>query len=276
MSDSLGIWIDGEPADLLPADDRGLHYGDGLFETILVREGRARFLEAHLARLARGCQRLRIPFDRMPELRAEIASACQRAPALAVLKIIVTRGSARRRGYAPDGAASPRRLLSLWKTMPLPTEQADGVVLMFSSVTASEQSLLAGIKHLNRLENVLAAEEARTAQVFDALLCTGAGHVVSGAMSNVFLVKAGAVRTPTVDRAGVAGVLRGVVLRECQSLRIDAAEQPLTTEDLLAADEVFVTNARIGVVPVRRVGQHHYSMSSLTHRLTSHIEALDA
>jgi 4-amino-4-deoxychorismate lyase len=276
MSDSLGTWIDGAPADLLPTDDRGLHYGDGVFETILVRAGRARFLETHLARLARGCQRLHIPFDRMPELRAEIARACQQAPALAVLKIIVTRGSAPRRGYAPERAASPRRLLSLWRTLPLSAEQADGVVLMFSSVTASEQPLLAGIKHLNRLENVLAAEEAREAQVFDALLRTGAAHLVSGAMSNLFLVKAGAIRTPAVDRAGVAGVLRAVVLRECMALRIDAAEQPLTAEDLLTADEVFVTNARIGVVPVRRVGQHQYSMSSLTRRLASHIEALDA
>jgi 4-amino-4-deoxychorismate lyase len=276
MSDSLGTWIDGTPTDLLPADDRALQYGDGLFETLLVRGRRPRFLEAHLARLTRGCERLRIPFERMPELRAEIAAACRQAPALAVLKIIVSRGSALRRGYAPDDAAKPRRLLSLWDTVALSAEQRDGAELVLSSVTASEQPLLAGIKHLNRLENVLAAREAREAQAFDALLRTADGRLVSGAMSNLFLVNAGAIFTPPVDRAGVAGVLRGVVLRECQALDIEAAERDLTQEDLRSADEVFVTNARIGVVPVRRVGQHHYSMSPLSRRLASHIEALDA
>jgi len=183
MSDSLGSWIDGVAADLLPADDRGLQYGDGLFETILVRDGRPRFLEAHLARLTRGCQRLMIPFDRLSELRAEIASACRQAPVLAILKIVVTRGSATRRGYAPDGAVTPRRILSLWKTAALAAEYRDGVSLVLSSVSASEQPLLAGIKHLNRLENVLAAAEARAAQVFDALMRTQNAHLVSGTIS---------------------------------------------------------------------------------------------
>lgn len=276
MSESLGTWVDGLPTGQFPVDDRGLQYGDGLFETILLRAGKPRFLEAHLARLELGCQRLRIPFDAMPELRSEIVSVSQRAPALAILKIIVTRGSSLRRGYAPDAAAKPRRLVSLWETTPLTAAQREGVMLVLSSVTATEQPLLAGIKHLNRLENVLAAQEAHGAQAFDALLRTADGRLVSGAMSNLFLVKQGALRTPPVDRAGVAGVLRGVVLRECAALRIDADERLLTHEDLAAADDAFITNARIGVVPVTRVGEHHYTMSSLTRRLASHIEALDA
>lgn len=280
MSAALVTWIDGVRAHSVPADDRGLHYGDGLFETLLVRRGQPRFLEAHLARLAAGCARLSIPLRVEPALRAEIAAACAQAPALAILKVIVTRGSATRRGYAPD-AEVPRRIVSLYETVALAAELRAGVDLVFATGTVAEHPGLAGLKHLSRIENVWAAGEARAAGAFDALLRTAGGQVVSGAMTNLFAVRAGRVLTPPVDAAGVAGVLRGVVLRECAALGIVAAEQVLHVADLLAADELFVTNARIGVVPVRRVGEHALAMqlpgmNSLTRRLAEHIEALDA
>lgn len=275
MSAAIVTWVNGARADSVPTDDRGLQYGDGLFETLLLRGGQARFLEAHLARLTSGCARLAIPFRAELELRAEIAAAAAQAPRLAVLKVIVTRGSATRRGYAPD-AEVPRRVVSLYETAPLAAELRAGVDLIFATGSVAEHAGLAGIKHLSRLENVWATGEARAAGAFDALLRTAGGQVVSGAMTNFFVVRAGQVRTPPVDRAGVAGVMRQVVLRECAALGIVAAEQTLQGDDLLAADEAFVTNARIGVVPVKRVGEHAYRMSSVARRLADHIEALDA
>ncbi|HUQ10242.1 MAG TPA: aminodeoxychorismate lyase [Steroidobacteraceae bacterium] len=275
MSGAIITWVDGASTDVVPADDRGLHYGDGLFETVLVRGGRPRFLEAHLARLASGCARLGIPFAGESPLRADIAAACARAPHLAVLKIIVTRGSATRRGYAPD-AEVPRRVVSLYETPPLSPELRDGVDVVYAAGTVAEHPGLAGIKHLSRVESVWALGDARSVGAFDALLRTASGHVVSGAMTNVFAVRSGQVITPRVDRAGVAGILRQVVLRECAALGIPASEQLLPAQDLEAADEAFITNARIGVVPVRRVGEHGYRMSSLAQRLATHIEALDA
>ena len=275
MSDAIVTWVDGARVNAVPTDDRGLQYGDGLFETLLLRGGQARFLENHLARLTSGCARLAIPFSGESELRAEIAAACAQAPRLAVLKIIVTRGSATRRGYAPD-AEVPRRVVSLHETAALPTELRGGVDLVFATGSVAEHPGLAGIKHLSRLENVWAMGEARAAGAFDAVLRTAGGLVVSGAMSNLFAVRSGGVQTPPVNRAGVAGVMRQVVLRECTALGVAAAEQALRAEDLQAADEVFITNARIGVVPVRRVGEHDYRMSSLARRLADHIEALDA
>ena len=275
MSAAIVTWVDGMRAEAVPTDDRGLQYGDGLFETLLLRGGQARFLEAHLARLTSGCARLAIPFRAESELRAEIAAAAAQAPRLAVLKVIVTRGSATRRGYAPD-AEVPRRVVSLYETAPLAAELRAGVDLICATGSVAEHAGLAGIKHLSRLENVWATGEARAAGAFDALLRTAGGQVISGAMTNFFVVRAGQVRTPPVDRAGVAGVMRQVVLRECAALGIVAAEQTLQGDDLLAADEAFVTNARIGVVPVRRVGEHAYRMSSVARRLADHIEALDA
>ena len=114
MSEALGIWVDGIEGTAVPADDRGLQYGDGLFETILVRNQVPRFLELHLARLERGLAQLAIPLDGS-SLRIDIARALGRAPSLAVLKLIVTRGSAERRGYAPTVGARARRIVSLWR-----------------------------------------------------------------------------------------------------------------------------------------------------------------
>ena len=276
MKDNLATWIDGIPADVVPADDRGLQYGDGLFETILVRGGRPRFLEAHLARLALGCTRLAIPFSAQRELRSEITQACARAPGLAILKIIVTRGSAVRRGYVSDGHEIPRRVMSLWDAAPLPESIRDGVSMIVASARLGDNPMLAGIKHLSRIENVIAADQARAAGAFDALLTGADGRLVSGAMTNLFVLRAGVLQTPPVDRAGVAGVMRGIVLRECASLDIAIAEHHLTPADLHSADEAFITNARVGVVPVRRVGEHLIHMNEVTQRIASHVETLDA
>ncbi|MEO8017248.1 MAG: aminodeoxychorismate lyase [Pseudomonadota bacterium] len=275
MSELVGSWIDGAPANAVPLDDRGLQYGDGLFETMSVRDGRVRFLDVHLARLALGCARLAIPFNAEDALRTEIASASARVPAAAVLKVIVTRGSGLRRGYAPAGAARPRRLMTLFVAPPMPLVD-DGVDTRLAAMTAAENPALAGVKHLNRLENVLAASEAGHGAVFESLLRNATGYVVGGTMSNVFVVRNGRLTTPRVDRCGVAGVMRAVVLRECALLGIGADVEPLTLESLLAADEAFITNARIGVVPVRRVGEHSIRMATIAQRLRAHIENLDA
>ena len=276
MSAAIASWIDGVRGETLPADDRGLHYGDGLFESIGVRAGVARFLEAHLARLASGCVRLGIRFSSMAELRAEIAAALALAPPRAMLKIIVTRGSAVRRGYAPQGTESARRLMSLWPEAALPTSVAEGVALHRATFTLADNPTLAGIKHLSRIENVMAAGEVAVAGAFDALLLDGSGYVISGATSNVFFVRDGQVLTPRLDRCGVAGVMRGVVLRECASLGITAEDRRVSLDALLAADEVFITNARVGVVPVLRVGEHPFHMTAVARRLGAHIETLDA
>lgn len=275
MSGALGSWIDGVAGNLVPVDDRGFNYGDGLFETILIRSGRARFLEAHLARLLHGLTRLGIPFDALTALRTEISHAVSRAPPLAVLKIIITRGSAQRRGYAPRDAGPARRVVTLWPAPPLAIPR-EGVELRVAATRIGANPALAGIKHLNRLENVLAAAEVPDDPAFDALLLDTAGHMVCGSMSNVGIVKGGAVTTPLLDAYGVAGVVRGIVIRECAALGIPCAQRRIALAELAAADEVFITNARIGVVPVRRVGEHSFHMHAVTLRLAQHIEALDA
>jgi 4-amino-4-deoxychorismate lyase len=126
------------------------------------------------------------------------------------------------------------------------------------------------------LENVLASREAQVSGAFDALMSGGRDELISGAMSNLFLVAGDRLRTPHVRTAGVAGVLRAVVLREAGKLGLACEEARLTQEDLYSSDEAFLTNARIGVVPVKRVGEHAFTMTRTALRLARHIEALDA
>jgi 4-amino-4-deoxychorismate lyase len=275
MNGSIGTWIDGSDSRALPADDRGLQYGDGLFETILVRERKARFLEAHLARLSNGIARLGIVFEAWDELRAELERALRLAPELAVLKIIVTRGTGPRRGYSPRGCAAARRIVTLFATS-VPSDLAAGVDLRIAAIRASTQPALAGLKHLNRLENVLAATEPEHDSHFESLLLGASGDLVGGTMSNVFTVRNGGISTPTIVDAGVEGIMRAVVLHESRALGLVARERRLTLADLAEADEVFITNARLGVVPARRVGEHAFRMRDIALRLRTHIEALDA
>jgi len=273
-AETLGCWVDGIAGDSVPADDRGLQYGDGLSETIFVRAGRARFLDAHLARLDLGCQRLGIGYAASAGLRAEIDRAVAQAPARAMLKLIVTRGSGPRRGYAPRGNFAPRRVLTLFAA-PAADAIHPGVDARLANIRLGENPALAGIKHLNRLENVLAASEPGHESVFESLLLDAADHVVCGTMTNVFAVKAGRLYTAPVDRCGVAGVMRSVVLRQSANLGIACEQRRLPLAEFLAADEAFITNVRIGVVPLRRVGEHSF-MSNLAASLAASIEPLDA
>ena len=275
MSD-VRTWVDGVEGNAVPADDRGLQYGDGVFETILVRNGIPRFLALHRERLRRGLTQLGIQFLASRELEDDIARASATAPPLAILKIIVTRGSARR-GYAPPEKVVARRIVSLWPTTPLSTDIIEnGVILNVARLRLPQPSPFAGLKHLNRLENVMAATDGPGGAIFDALMLDTSERLVSGTSSNVFLVKGGEIVTPRVDRVGVTGVMRQVVLREALRLGIAAREQDLVLDDLKSADGMFITNARIGVVPVQRVREHSFRMTDIASRLRTAIEALDA
>jgi 4-amino-4-deoxychorismate lyase len=268
-------WVDGVPATAVPSDDRGLHYGDGVFETMAWRDGRLRFVELHLARLARGLAALRIPQPGAALLRDELALAC--TPGDAVIKLIVTRGSSAR-GYAAPSLATSRRILF---RQPCPVEpQAwweEGVDVEWSAVTMGEQPALAGLKHLNRLEQVLARtalqrDSARPAQ--EALLCTSAGLVICGTMTNVFAVEGHTLLTPALGRAGVAGIMRSVILREAGRLGLRTAETELPRDRVAAARELLLCNARVGIWPVRSLGGRRLPVGSVTRQLQQHVGRL--
>jgi 4-amino-4-deoxychorismate lyase len=263
----LQVLIDGQPGTAVDALDRGLHYGDGLFETIACRGGRARFLELHLQRLNEGCGRLGIPVPDLTALTAQLRTLAATAPAC-LIKLILTRGSATARGYGAQGDELARTVLLQypWGAED-PTFWAQGVAVRIAHGRLGENPALAGLKHLNRLEQVLIRAEWTDPAIQEALVFSSSGWLVSGTMSNVFLVREGRIMTPAITAAGVRGVMRSVVMRAAQRGGLEVTEVPLDAAALAAAEEIFLTNARIGIWPVRALDGRGMAVGPLTRQL---------
>jgi 4-amino-4-deoxychorismate lyase len=238
--------------------DRGLNYGDGLFETMLLSDGRVRFLDAHLERLVLGCRRLQIDPPRADVLRKDVASvlASQRE---GIVKIVVTRGSGGR-GYRPDPASAPTRIVSLHE---LPAVTV-AIHARWCETRLSRNPALAGIKHLNRLEQVLAQQEWSDASIAEGLMLDHEGELVCATAANVFVVQAGELKTPDLRFCGVRGIMRDVVIRTARQLGIGVHEEALWPRHLETADEVFVTNAVRGVRSVVALGGRTWREGSMT------------
>jgi 4-amino-4-deoxychorismate lyase len=268
----MDCWVDGQPADALSLKDRGLAYGDGLFETIAVRNGQALLLDRHLARLAEGCLRLKIAAD--PDLIHREVLAYAAAMGEGVLKLILTRGDGLR-GYAPDPSASPRRILQGNPAAAYPVGNADEGVRLFPCTTRlSRQPLLAGLKHLNRLEQVIARSEWQDTDHAEGLMLDLAGRVIEGVFSNLFLVRNGVLITADLKRCGVAGVMRAELLFQAESSGIPTQIVDITLEQLQWADEVFVCNSVYGVWPVRAYAALSWPVGPLTRKLQTIARAL--
>lgn len=264
----MSVTLNGRPlVDGVSAYDRGLHYGDGLFETIVCVKGRARFLSLHLERLSLGCERLRIALGDVAPLRQEI-EATAAAARDALIKVIVTRGEAVARGYGASGTEVATRLVFGY---PLPPENLaaarEGIRAAVAKLRYGENPQLAGLKHLNRLEQVLARSEVPVEEAAELLVFSSSGKLVSGTMSNVFLVRHGRVHTPKLDRCGVAGIMRRVILREARACGLAVEERPLAEADLASAEEIFVSNARIGIWPIRVLAGRDLGVGPVTRRV---------
>jgi 4-amino-4-deoxychorismate lyase len=264
----------GEAAPGLDVLDRGLHYGDGLFETIACRAGQPRFLELHLQRLIEGCERLRIEYRDFAALSTQIRALAATRPA-GLIKLILTRGSATARGYGAQGDEQPRTVLLQY---PWPQEDpalwSDGVAVRSAHGRLGENPALAGLKHLNRLEQVLIRGEWTDPAIHEALVFSSSGWLVSGTMSNVFLVSGGRIVTPALTHAGVRGVMRRVVMREARAAGLIVTETTPDAAALAAADEIFLTNARIGIWPVRCLDGRERGVGPVTRRLQQRLRPL--
>ena len=248
----IRAWVNGTPATQVDYRDRGLHYGDGLFETMRVDDGRIPLLALHLDRMLFGCDRLRIPAPARRTLQREILRAAADRPA-AVLKLIVTRGIGER-GYRAPQPCHPTRLL-ICDDRPLRLAGDDGkrVRVRLCRTRLSENSALAGLKTLNRLDSVLARSEWSDPRISEGLMLDRDGHVVCGTMTNLFVGRNGQFVTPTLDRCGVAGVMRRWVLDTARVERISVREGRVSKVHLMRADEIFLTNAVIGIWTVGTV-----------------------
>jgi 4-amino-4-deoxychorismate lyase len=277
MEDLQRILIDGQPvgppSGAVSVLDRGLHYGDGLFETIACENGRPRLLARHLQRLASGCERLGLITSDTAALASEVR-ALAAGTSRAIVKLLLTRGVSLARGYAPAGSERTLRvaLRYAWPAAD-PQHAGQGVRVRRATLRLGENAALAGIKHCNRLEQVLARREWNDPGIAEALMFSSQGALVSGTMSNVFLVLGSKVLTPCIDRCGVAGVMRGLVLEIAARAGINAEERRLDAADLAAAEELFLTNALTGIRAVRELDGMGVAVGPVTRRLQALLAA---
>jgi len=250
------ILVNGHIADGINIQDRGLQYGDGLFETIAYRNGQLEFLDAHLARLKLGCERLQIPINFFDALNQELMQLIDTLTADAVVKIIVTRGQGGR-GYKQPELIEPTRIISTHPMPHYPDSHQQGVGVIHCKQIISQNPTLAGLKHLNRLEQVLARSEWNDDLVSEGIMSDIQGHLIEGTMSNLFIVKNGELRTPDLALSGIKGVVRQQIIMLASQLSLELVKTTLTYNDLISADEAFLTNSVIGIWPITAIDQKY-------------------
>ena len=266
--------VNGEPGDLISIHDRGAQFGDGVFETIAARDGGLLCWDEHFERLEAGCKRLSIPCPEQGLLCAEARELSAHA-ALATLKITVTRGGAGR-GYTPPPQAAANRVLALYDWPDYPAARArDGIRACVCRHRLAPNPALAGIKHLNRLEQVLLRQELAATECPEGVALDLSGRVIEGTMSNLLLIKDGALIAPDLSRCGVEGVIRRLALALGQAAGLETSVRDVRLEELFEADEVFFCNSLIGVWPVRSIDDAKYDHSDMTLALSGQLRAAD-
>jgi 4-amino-4-deoxychorismate lyase len=246
--------VNGVPGNTISIRDRGLLYGDGVFRTLCIREGRPQHWPLHYQKLQNDCEKLGINCPDFARLSAELAGLMPAHPN-AVFKIIVTRGLSAR-GYAPPPDAEPSHVWDISAVPAYPESLRTGVTLRLCALRLAQQPRLAGVKHLNRLENVLAAAECADAD--EGLLLDTEGRVVEGVRSNIFLISGERLITPDLSRCGVAGVQRERVMAYAGKMGMAVEVRDVCLDELYAADAVFLTNSVFGLWPVAQFEQQRW------------------
>jgi len=256
--------------DALPGDARGFAYGDGIFETMRVHRGTVPWWAAHRTRLEAGAARLALALPEITDIERELRALFD-DDGDGVAKLIVSRGDGGR-GYAPAPEAAPLWRLSRHELPPASRE--GGLVLRWCETRLALQPALAGIKHCNRLEQVLARGEWRDPGIDEALMRSTEGDVVCATSANLFILHGDRWSTPAVDRCGVAGTCRAWMLAET-----GANETRVAIEDVRTADSALLCNAVRGILPVARLDARawapHPAVADLRMRLARAHPAFD-
>ncbi|PXW36772.1 4-amino-4-deoxychorismate lyase [Klebsiella oxytoca] len=266
--------INGTESETLAVNDRGVQFGDGCFTTARIVGGRVQFLPAHLARLQTTCERLFITFSNWKVLVEEMQRLAQPHQE-GVLKVMITRGTGGR-GYSTVGCTNPTRILSVSL---YPAHYArwreEGVSLSLSPVRLGRNPSLAGLKHLNRLEQVLIRSHLEQTDADEALVLDSEGWLTECCAANLFWRKGAEVFTPSLDQAGVNGIMRQYCIAQLAPSPFRVVEVTMRPELLREADEVLICNALMPLVPVRRWNDTCWSVRELYHFLAPLCELSD-
>lgn len=259
--------INGKKTNQIEISDRGLQYGDGVWETIPIESELPMLWKAHLQRLKKGLQVLNITGLDLTKLHREVFNLCKNQTK-AILKIIITRGSGGR-GYNPRNLNQPTRILSLHPYPNFPKNYYQkGIRLFLCQTRLGHNPQLAGFKHLNRLEQVLARAEFDTTYQ-EGLVLDQQNNVVEGTMSNVFIIKNNKILTPNLNNCGIQGVQRSCIIARLKSRGYRINICTISLDDVKQAEAIFMSNSIIKIWNVRHFAGKTYSLSKIPYEIFS-------
>ncbi|WP_256383880.1 aminodeoxychorismate lyase [Photobacterium toruni] len=251
--------VNGYEQQLLAITDRATQYGDGCFTTMLVERQSVQLWSLHLARLVMSLQRLAITAPDWQQVYTDVAALALKYPHKGGIKILISRGSGGR-GYNPSGCNDTQVIITHFEWPQYYQQwQQQGITLGVCQLRMGNSPMLAGMKHLNRLEQVLLKQEIEKAGWVDAIALDCDDRVIETTVANLFWRKGNTVYTPALLRAGVAGVMRQHVLDILNDLNYDYQVGDFNLAALLTADEVFITNALMTLVPVNQIQTTQYN-----------------
>ena len=268
--------INGVESHHIDAMDRGLAYGDGLFSTMKVQYGKVQLWDFHLQRLQLGAQKLYFPSIDWVQLFDEVKMVAQSIADIkeSVIKVIITRGSGGR-GYSAEGCSSPLRIISSSDYPAFYKQwQQQGIKLIQCDSQLASNKQLAGLKTLNRLEQVLIKQELQNKQALEGIVCDNQGYVIEACTANLFIFLDNEWKTPKLDSSGVAGVQRRQIMTLALQAGISIVEEHIHIDRLGQAQAIFLSNALMGIVPVIQYQDIIFDSESLAH--TKQLQSLIA
>ena len=251
-----------KPSNHIDVSDRGLAFGDGIFTTGKVVNGKLEHYQAHIERLKKGCLALQLPSPDWQALEHEIAKAINER-ALAVIKVIISAGSSGR-GYSRQGCLTPTVITTVSEFPSHYSQwQQHGINLGTSTVKLGLNPSTAGIKHLNRLEQVLVRNELDRLDFDEVVVCDINNHIVECNTANIFWIKDGIIHTPSLNNSGVAGIVRQELIKTKPNIKIVNE----SIETLSNTDAIFICNSLLGLVPVVKFMERNFTIETVLESL---------
>ena len=260
--------INGKLTNKISIEDRAVQYGDGVFETIAAKDRSLAFWKEHYQRLNKGCKILKIKCPSELFLRKEINKFIKKTKKNKfILKIIISRGIGGR-GYNPPRNSKPTRILGIydWPNY-LEKNFTKGIMMDVCKTRISAQPFLSQIKHLNRLEQIIARSEWQNKSISESIMLDLNDNVIEGTMSNIFGIKKNIFYTPIIENSGVEGIMRGVILKLLKKNKKKYVIKKITLKEFLKFDEVFVCNSIFGIWPVIKVSKKKFSFGEKTKKI---------
>lgn len=277
ITQQIKTLVNGEATASITVTDRGLQFGDGVFETIRIHQGRPIWWQQHIDRLLDGCSRLHFPSLPDVETLQKEANKLLAGSENGALKIIITRGNSSS-GYAPAADSITNRILILTPGPRHQSRSEQGIVLGVCEQTITGSRQLSGIKHLNRLEQVLARIECQNNGWDEGLMLDDRNRVIEGCMSNIFVWHQDKLLTPQLEHTGIKGICREKIIRVAEDNGLKVEQCELDLGDLQYSDGLFVSNSLIGIWPVtmykcQKIEERKFEINANTRLLQKILEA---